>query len=456
MHGFVREATAGGNRFLLRIVAIAAIGGFLFGYDTGVIGGALLYIKHDLNASSNLDQQAIVASLLIGAVAGALVAGRLANVLGRRRTIIAAGWVYVAGATGSALAQSTWQLVGARFVLGLAVGAASFVVPTYIAEMAPSQIRGGTVTFNQLMLTSGILAAYLANWALKGLPGNWRWMLGLAAVPGLVLAIGMLSVPPSPRWLAEKHRHDDARRVLQRIHRKENVDAELRDIEQAAGRQAGRHALLSPAVRPVLVVGIGLAAFQQLVGINTVIYYAPTILSFTGISAGSSLANTVFIGVTDVVFTIAAILLLDRIGRRALLLAGTAGLVVALTVLGLFFWISWLQKHAPQIALGALLLYIASFAIGLGPVFWLMISEIYPLNVRGPAESTASAVNWGTNFAVSFTFLTLVSAITRSGTFWLYAGVGVVTIGFILTRVPETRNRSLEDIQRQAGARHAS
>jgi len=455
MHGFMREATAGGNRFLLRVAAIAAVGGFLFGYDTGVIGGALLFIKHDLSASSDLDQQAIVASLLIGAVAGALVAGRLADLLGRRRTIIAAGWVYVAGAAGSALAQNVWQLAGARFVLGLAVGAASFVAPMYIAEMTPQQIRGGTVTFNQLMLTSGILVAYIANWALKGLPGNWRWMVGLAAAPGLVLAIGMLSVPESPRWLAERRRHDDARRVLQRIYGKENVDAELRDIRQAAGRQAGHHALLSPAVRPMLVVGAGLAAFQQFVGINTVIYYAPTILSFTGISAGSALTKTVFIGVTNVVFTIVAILLLDRVGRRALLLAGTAGLVVALTVLGLFFQLSWLQRHAPQVALGALLLYIASFAIGLGPVFWLMISEIYPLNVRGPAESTASAVNWAANFAVSFTFLTLVSALTRSGAFWLYAAIGVAAIGFILTRVPETRNRSLEDIQRQAGTRTA-
>jgi sugar porter (SP) family MFS transporter len=453
MSGFMRQVASGNNRFLLRIATIAAIGGFLFGYDTGVIGGALLYIKHDLDANSNLDQQAIVSSLLIGAVIGALLAGRLAGMAGRRRTIIAAGWLYLVGAVGSALAQGVWQLVAARVILGLAVGAASFVSPMYIAETAPRRIRGGTVTFNQLMLTMGILTAYLANWGLKGLPDNWRWMLGLAGAPGLALAIGMLFVPPSPRWLVERERTDDARRVLQRIEGTKDVDDELHDIERATAGRARHRELLSPAVRPMLVVGVGLAAFQQLVGINTIIYYAPTILSFTGITAGSALTKAVFIGVTNVAFTLVAIVLLDRVGRRPLLLVGTSGLVGALVVLGVFFRSDWLQQHAPEAALGALLLYIASFAVGLGPIFWLMISEIYPLSVRGPAESVAAVVNWGTNVIVSFTFLTLVGALTASGAFWLYAGIGVVAIGFIVARVPETRGRSLEEIQRQVGVK---
>lgn len=452
MPSFIKAVATRDNRFLLRVAVIAAMGGFLFGYDTGVIGGALLYIKQDLGASSNLEQQSIVSSLLVGAVLGALLAGRLAGGLGRRRTLIAAGWIYVAGGIGSALAPNVFELVAARFVLGLAVGAASFVAPMYISEMAPTRIRGGTVTFNQLMLVTGILTAYVANWALKGQADNWRWMLGIAALPGLALAVGMLFVPASPRWLAERRRDDEAKKVLRRIHGKDDVDAELHDIQRAARPQAGHHALLSPAIRPMLIVGMGLAAFQQLVGINTVIYYAPTILSFTGITAGSALTNAVFIGVTNVVFTIVAILLIDRVGRRPLLLAGTAGMVVSLVALGLFFRLGWLQDHAPVMALGALLLYIASFAVGLGPVFWLMISEIYPLNVRGRAESAASVVNWATNFAVSFTFLSLVSLVGRSGTFWIYAGIGVVTLWFILTRVPETKGRSLEDIQRQVHA----
>ena len=236
---FFKAVVSGRNRFLVRIAAIAALGGFLFGYDTGVVGGALLYIKHDLHATSSFDQQAIVSSLLVGAVLGALAAGRLAGLLGRRRTLIAAGWIYVVGGLGAALSQDVWQLIGARLVVGLAVGAASFIAPMYISEMAPQRIRGGTVTFNQLMLTTGILVAYLANWALKGVPDNWRWMLGLAAVPGLGLAIGMLFVPASPQWLVQRGRTDAARTVLRRIHGKHDVDEELHEIQQAAGRSRG-------------------------------------------------------------------------------------------------------------------------------------------------------------------------------------------------------------------------
>lgn len=203
----------------------------------------------------------------------------------------------------------------------------------------------------------------------------------------------------------------------------------------------------------MLIVGIGLAAFQQLVGVNTVIYYAPTILSFTGLDAGSALTQALYIGLTNVVFTIAAILLVDRIGRRPLLLGSVVGLVIALVVLGFFFHATWLQDHFPWLGLAALVFYIASFAIGIGPIFWLMISEIYPLSVRGRAEGIASVVNWVTNFAVSFTFLTLVNVLTRAGAFWVYAAIGVVAIAFIVVKVPETRGRGLEQIQRELGAR---
>lgn len=456
MPGFIKQVLSTDNRHLLHVAIIAAIGGFLFGYDTGVIGGALLYIKKDLDAYSNFSQQAIVSSLLIGAVFGALIAGWSAGKFGRRLTIICTGWIYVASAIGSALSQSVWQLVGARFVLGIAVGAASFVTPMFISEIAPKSVRGAMVTLNQLMMTTGIFAAYVANWALKGLPDNWRWMIGLAAAPGLALAIGMLFSPNSPRWLVEKGREDDARAVLKTIHNKNEIDSELEEIEKAAGQQAGYRELLTSMIRPMLVLGVALAAFQQLVGINTVIYYAPTILSFTGANAGSALTQALSIGVTNVIFTIVAILLLDRVGRRPLLIIGTIGLVVSLLALGAFFLVPWLHQHLPWMALAALLVYIASYAVGLGPIFWLMISEIYPLSVRGPAESIASVVNWGTNFLISFTFLSLVSILGRSGTFWLYAALGIACVVFVYFRVPETRGRSLEQIQMQLGARSQS
>lgn len=325
----------------------------------------------------------------------------------------------------------------------------------FISELTPKQIRGGTVTFNQLMLTCGIFAAYIANWALQGVPDNWRWMVGIAAVPGLALAIGMHFAPYSPRWLVEKGRHKEAAPILRRIYKKQDVDAELREIEAASQQTTGYWALLRPAVRPMVIVGVGLAAFQQLVGVNTVIYYPPTILSFAGANASSALTQALSIGITNVVFTLAALLLVDRVGRRPLLIGGMAGLTVALIVLGVFFEVGWLHTRLPWIGLAALLLYIASFAIGIGPVFWLMISEIYPTSIRGRAESLASIVNWGMNFVISFTFLSLVSAITRAGTFWLYAALGIAGIIFAFVRVPETRGRSLEQIQQQLGV-HAN
>ena len=317
----------------------------------------------------------------------------------------------------------------------------------YISELAPKRLRGAFTSFNQLMVTSGILTAYIANWALKGATDNWRWMLGLAAIPGAALAIGMLFLPHSPRWLADHGREDEAREVLERLRGSGDVDDELDEIREAASESGSLGDLLSPHMRRVMAVGLGLAIFQQIVGVNTVIYYAPTILQFTGLQASSAITEALLVGVTNVIFTVVAILLLDRVGRRKLLLAGTAGLTVALAALGVFFASSTLQDQAGWIALAALVVYIASFAVGLGPVFWLMISEIYPLNLRSPAMSVSTVANWGANFGIAFTFLSLTHAITRQGTFLLYAGIGVAACVFFWWLVPETSGKSLEDIQ---------
>jgi sugar porter (SP) family MFS transporter len=436
-----------GNRFVFGLATVAAIGGFLFGYDTGVISGALLFIKQDFHAGK-LAQQAIVAAVLVGAVVGAIASGYLADRISRRWTKFLSGCVYVVGAIAAALSQNSGELIGARFVLGLAVGTASFVSPMYIAELAPRKIRGGTVSFNQMMIVLGILLAYIADWALKGAPNNWRWMFGLAAIPGAALAIGMLLLPHTPRWLLQQGRRDDARRVLRRARKRDDIEGEIEDIEAVAEQHGRLRDVFKPAVRPMLVVGLALAIFQQMVGVNTVIYYAPTILSFTGISAAKSVTLALFVGVTNVVFTLVAVMLLDRVGRRPLLLTGTVGVLISLVVLGVFFEVSWLQQHASVIALLALITFIASFAIGLGPVFWLMISEIFPLSVRGPAMSICAVANWGFSFLISVTFLSLTSAIGRSFTFWLYGAFAVVAIAFFAARVPETRGRSLEEIER--------
>jgi sugar porter (SP) family MFS transporter len=264
----------------------------------------------------------------------------------------------------------------------------------------------------------------------------------------------MFFMPESPRWLVDREKDEDARKVLCRARSRDDeaVDEEMQEIKDVASDEGHLRDLLARAVRPMLIVGLGLAIFQQIVGINTVIYFAPTIFKFAGVSTSASIGQTVFIGVTNVVFTIVAVLLLDRIGRRVFLLTGTALVFVALVALGVYFHSPYLQTNAPHMALAALLLYIAGFAIGLGPVFWLMISEIFPLAIRGPAMAVCTVANWSFNFAVSFTFLTLVDKLGRAGAFWMYAGIAVLAMLFFWTRVPETKDRSLEEIERELGA----
>ena len=449
--GFIREALR--NRRLLGVASIAAIGGFLFGYDTGVIGGAMLFMKKDLGLQSHGRQQLTVAILLLGAIGGALVAGWLADRISRRRTKIVSGCIYVLGGIFCALSQNYPEILASRFILGLSVGTASFVSPMYIGELVPPRIRGGVVSFNQLMVTLGILVAYIVDWAFAPLPNNWRWMFAVTVIPGAALAIGMYFMPFSPRWLIQKGREDEARRVLGRYREsEEDVDEEIEDIKTVAREEVPLRELISKSLRRTMIVGVGLAVFQQIVGINTVIYYAPTILKMAGQQNTGALTESLYIGLTNVVFTIVAILLLDRLGRRFFLLAGTACLTVALVGLGVFFASPGLQHSVGWLALACLLFYIFGFAIGLGPVFWLMISEIFPLQMRGPAMAVCTMFNWGFNFLISYTFLTLTDVITKSGAFWLYAGFGVCALVFFSTMVPETKGRSLEEIQQDLGS----
>jgi sugar porter (SP) family MFS transporter len=444
---FLKEAFSGRNRFVLRLAIIAALGGFLFGYDTGIISGSLPFITKEFGAST-FQQQAFVGALLIGAVVGAIISGFSADSLSRRRTKIIAGVVYVVGALGSALAQTSTELIAARFVLGIAVGTASFVAPMYISELAPKKIRGGVTSFNQLMVVSGILGAYIVSWALKDVTNNWRWMLGLGALPGIALAVGMFFQPFSPRWLIDQGREDEARKVLRRARdNDEDVDEEVAEIKEAAGEEGGIRQVWKPEVRPMVAVGLALAVAQQFIGVNTVIYYAPTILKFTGVGTGDAITQALSVGITNLVFTIIAVLILDKVGRRPLLMFGTAGCIVSLAMLGVFFASGYLQDNASWVALVCLIVYIASFAIGLGPVFWLMIAEIFPLRVRSSAMSLSTVGNWSSNFIVSSFFLSLTSAITRQGTFWLYAGFGVLALVYFIARVPETKDRSLEQIE---------
>ncbi|WP_266075248.1 sugar porter family MFS transporter [Haladaptatus caseinilyticus] len=434
------------NRFVYITATIAALNGLLFGFDTGVISGALLYIKRTFELSPAM-QEVVVSATLVGAILGAAVGGRLADRLGRRRLMITGAGVFFVGSLLMGLAPNVPWLVAGRFVVGVAIGVASMAGPLYISEIAPPKIRGSLVSLNQLAVTTGILLAYLVNYAFAG-PGGWRWMLGAGVVPAMVLGVGMLFMPESPRWLIERGRNEDARSVLSRTRTDEQIERELRDIRRTEEvEEDGLSTLLQSWVRPALVVGVGLAVLQQITGINTVIYYAPTIFESTGFEASASILATVGVGLVNVTMTIVAVLLIDRVGRRPLLLVGLTGMTLALTGLAAAFVLPGLSGLVGWVAVGSLMLYVGFFAIGMGPVFWLLISEIYPLQVRGSAMGVVTVANWASNLAVSFTFLSLVGAVGQSGTFGLYAGLSVLALLFVYTKVPETKGRSLEAIE---------
>jgi sugar porter (SP) family MFS transporter len=412
--------------FVYYAVAIAALGGLLFGYDTGVISGAILFITKQFSLSSTMEE-IVVSAVLIGAVAGASVGGALTDRFGRRGLIIVAGLIFIASSLGTALAPSVPLLIAARVVSGIAIGLASFLSPMYIAELVPARVRGALVAVNMLAITTGIVAAYLTDYALTG-NGGWRWMFGLGVVPAVWLTIGMWFLPDSPRWLVSKSRTDEARKALARLRTPEEIGPEVADIEQTTQKTSGdwKTELFRPSLRMPLIIGIGLALFQQLSGINTVIYYAPTIFKYAGFeSARASILAAVGLGVVMLCSHVVAIFLIDRVGRRPLLLVGIAGQIVGLAALGAAFHFKQLSNSVGDIAVGSLVVYVACFAFGLGPVFWLLISEIYPLAVRGAAMSAATVANWSMNLVVAVTFLTLVHVVGRSSTFWIYLAITV-------------------------------
>jgi len=340
-------------------------------------------------------------------------------------------------------------LLAARVIIGLAVGSASMVVPLYIGEVVPPRVRGGLVSLNQLAITSGILVSYLIDYGLSG-TGNWRLMFGLAAIPAVLLFAGMLFQHESPHWLIRQDRIDEARTVLKRVRNEDDIEAEISDVQQVSRKEAGTRELLSPSVRPLLLVGVLLAVFQQITGINTVIYYAPSLLQGAGFGNSAALLANVVNGAVNVGMTIVAVWLLDRVGRRPLLLSGTAGMAVGMAITALsFLGGSTLHGGLAIVAVLGLLIYTGSFAIGLGPVFWLLIAEIYPLRIRGAAMSVATMANWGANFVVTISFLTLLNAIDGAGVFFLFGFLTLMALAYFWRKVPETKGRSLQEIEQQ-------
>jgi sugar porter (SP) family MFS transporter len=427
-----------------------ALGGVLFGYDTGVISGAILFINQDLGLTPFLEGL-VVSSLLLGAAVGAGSAGPLSDRLGRRNLILIAAVTFSVGAIGAALAPNVAVLILFRVVLGLAVGAAALTVPLYLSEVAPAEVRGAITSLDQLMITIGILAAYIVN-ALLASAEAWRVMLGLAAIPSLVLLVGMYFMPETPRWLISRGRDDDARDVLRQNRDEDAVENEIRDIKQVEREEeGGLEELRAPWVRPALIVAVGLAVLQQLVGINTIIYYTPSTLTQVGYSNQAAIYGNVVIGVVNVLMTLLAIRLIDRVGRKPLLLTGLVGMVSSLTILG----VSSLLLPQPSnpadpqaiITFACLAGFIISFAATWGPTIWVMLPEVLPLRIRGAAMGVAVFLHWLANFAVSQSFPSLVSAVGPGPTFLGYAVIGVLAFIFVSALVTETKGRTLEEIE---------
>ena len=435
-------------RFIF-VAAVASLGGLLFGFDTGVISGALLFIKNDFVLSATM--QGIVTSMvLVGAVGGAACGGTLTDRFGRKPIIIAMAGLFVVGSLLSAAAAEVWMLLAARLILGVAIGVASMLTPLYLSEMAPAEKRGAIVSLNQFCITLGILLSYLVDYAFADVTGTWRWMLGIGVVPGLLLGGGMAFLPESPRWLAAQGRMEDAGRVLRQVRGRNDVGDELAGLQQDVGAERNEGSLkalfAAPKARLPLIVGIGLAVFQQITGINTVIYYAPSIFKEAGFASNSAaILATVGIGIVNVLMTVVALLLLDQAGRRKLLLVGLAIMTVCLVALAAAFAIG--TSGIGAITAVALAAYVGGFAIGLGPIFWLIIAEIFPLAYRGRGMSVASMANWGSNLIVALLFLDLIRLLTPAGTFGLFAILTVGAFVFAWKYVPETNGRSLEQIE---------
>jgi sugar porter (SP) family MFS transporter len=364
--------------------------------------------------------------------------------------LIATAVIFAAGAILCAAAPSAMILAVGRIIVGFGIGLSSSGVPVYISEVAPADARGWQVSLFQLAITVGILLAYLVDYAFAGIQG-WRWMFGVAIVPAAIFGAGMIFLPESPRWLLRRGERENARAMLARIRGTSDVADELREIEESVTKapESGRFSdLMAASLRPALFVGIGLAIFQQVTGINTVIYYAPLIIQTAGISSNSgAILATAGIGAVNVLMTIFSMWLIDRKGRRPLLLSGIAGMAVTLGLLGYVFRVSHQSTGMAWLAVISMMAYVGSFAISLGPIFWLLISEIYPLKIRNSAEGVAATFNWGSNLLITLTFLTLVDKLGPSLTFWVYGlcaiGAGVFSYYF----VPETKGRTLEQIE---------
>ena len=438
--------------FLLYVVAIiASLGGLLSGYDTGVISGALLFINDSWNLSDSL-QGILVSSVLIGAVIGAATNGVLADLFGRKKIIIATAVIFILGSIACAFAPNVYVLILSRLFVGFAVGIVNFVVPLYLSEVSPKHLRGTLVSLYQWAITSGILFSYLINAVFAQTVYNWRWMLFAGVVPGAVLLIGMLFLSDTPRWLVSKGRDEEAKRVFNRIEPDVDADAEILQIKNniAQSETTEKKFRFRKWMIMPFVVGIGIMFAQICTGINTIIYYAPTIFKTAGFDSNlGAIYATTGIGVVNFLMTIVAIYFTDRLGRKPLLYFGLTGVMLSLLALGSAFQFeALLGDNLKWVAVGSLVTYIVCFAMSLGPIGWILVSEVFPLKIRGIAMSICTVSNFAFNFFVVASFPVLLHRIGGALTFWMFGVVSLLCIIFVYFFVPETKGISLEQIER--------
>lgn len=440
------------GRYVIFVSSVAAMGGLLFGYDTAVISGAVEPLRHHFSLAP-LALGWVVGSALVGSVAGAAVAGKLTDAFGRRAALWLSGLIFLLSGVWCYASPSVAQLVMARILGGIGVGVASLLVPVYIAELSPPQSRGALVSLNQVAILAGMVLSYLVNAWIGQVGGNawlatagWRVMLGAEALPALVFLTLSMGIPESPRWLLKRGRTDDARRVLERLHGEGMARRELQEIREAIAHEQGSVAeLFQPGRRGTVVMAMVLALFQAITGINIVMYYAPTIFASAGIATGRALEQSVIIGLVMLAFTLVSMLLVDRLGRRPIMLLASAGMGLSLTLLGLTFTAGAGNARWSMIWI---LAYVSSFSIGMGGIYWVVVSEIFPTRVRGAAMSLSVVFLWGGNYLVSQFFPAMLAAL-HSRVFFVFALMCGACLAFIWTFVPETRGRTLEEIERE-------
>lgn len=451
---YLNKNTMGKKSNVLLIAIIAATGGLLFGFDTGVISGALPFLKEYWKLSDS-DVEWITTTVLIGAIIGAVCSGKLSDYLGRKKMIIVNALIFSIGALGCAYANSITMLIVMRIIIGIAIGITSYVVPMYIAEVSPSKKRGALVTLNQLMITIGILISFITDYLLSDDANlsSWRNMFLIGFFPAVILLIGMFFLPESPRWLISKGRWEEGKKVLEQVEDpllvNETLENLKKEVELSSRIKGNAKEILKPWLRPALIITIGIFFFQQFSGVNTIIYYSPIIFKMAGIVSNTqSILPAIIIGVVNVLSCFLSIFLLDRVGRRKLYMIGISGMIPSLALLGAcFHFKEALGSSLPIFAVLSIVAYIIFIAISLAPLGWLLISEVFPLSVRGVGMSIGSLAHWGFNAVISFTFLKLVNGIGIASTFWLYALICIAGLFWGYYYIPETKGKSLEDIE---------